>query len=91
MKAFIMLPVLLSLTAGSVKGFSPHLMTPNTSAKYKSDTLNSKVKNQLSLSISQVLLLVMFSSLQDECPLVVVVVNSWCLQTDGGFMDPRWM
>lgn len=37
------------------------------------------------------LLPVVLSPLQDERPLVVVVVNSWCLQTDGAFMDQRWM
>lgn len=37
------------------------------------------------------LLPVVLSPLQDECPLVVVVVNSWSLQTDGAFMDQRWM
>lgn len=34
---------------------------------------------------------IMLSPLQDDCPLVVVVVNSWCLQTDGAFVDQRWM
>lgn len=33
----------------------------------------------------------MLPPLQDECPLVVVVVNSQSLQTDGAFRDQRWM
>lgn len=33
----------------------------------------------------------MLSRLQDECPLVVVVVNSRSLQTNGAFVDQRWM
>lgn len=34
---------------------------------------------------------VMLSLLHDQCPLVVVVVNSWRLQTDCAFMDQWWM
>lgn len=34
---------------------------------------------------------VMLSSLHDQSPLVVVVVDSRCFQTDGAFMDQWWM
>lgn len=33
----------------------------------------------------------MLSHLQDECPLVVVVVNSRGLQTNDAFVDQRWV
>lgn len=33
----------------------------------------------------------MLSRLQDECPLVVVLVNSRSLQTNCAFVDQRWM
>lgn len=40
---------------------------------------------------SSLSLLVMLPPLQDDCPLVVVVVNSQSLQTDGAFGDQRRM
>lgn len=74
------LPVLFSLTCSSIKGVSPRLVT--------SDTLEEGSDSEQSKRISDFIRRPeILSSLQDESPLMVVVVNVLCLQTDGAFQD----
>lgn len=78
------LPVLFSLTCSSVKGVLPRLVTSDT-LKQQSDSEQSKCRNDF-MRRPEIL-----SSLQDESPLMVVVVNVLCLQTDGAFKDQGGM
>lgn len=49
------------------------------------------IKTNKATVVVRILLPVMLSSLHDQCPLVIVVVHSWCFQTDSAFMYQRWM
>lgn len=82
-----LVPVLFSLTCSSIKGLSPRLMTSDT-LEEKSDSEQSKCRSDIRDSMRRP---EMLSSLQDESPLMVVVVNVLCLQTDGAFKDQGGM
>lgn len=58
---FIFLPVLFSLTGVSIKGFSPHLMIPNTSTNYKSVTLSSALQSKYANGTSILVNLIIYS------------------------------